>query len=97
MPATPPGKFTAPLAVADSHRNSCSGNGLVPRIALLMARLNLLVAGMAAVPLDFAGPWVCRATCIDAKKKSVLGEMLGDALGPALCVQLIRLTHHMCE
>ena len=24
------------------------------------------------------------AVCIDAKKKSVLGEMLGDAVGPAL-------------
>ena len=40
MPATPPGKFTAPLAVADSHRNSRSGNDLVPRIALLMAGKN---------------------------------------------------------
>ena len=60
MPATPPGKFTAPLAVADSHRNSRSGNNLVPRIASLMAGLSLLVAGVEAVPLDFAGPWVCR-------------------------------------
>ena len=26
------------------------------------------------------------AVCIDAKKQSVLGEMLGDAVRPALCV-----------
>jgi hypothetical protein len=26
------------------------------------------------------------AVCIDAKKKSMLGEMLGDAVRPALCV-----------
>jgi hypothetical protein len=26
------------------------------------------------------------AVCIDAKEKSVLGEMLGDAVRPALCV-----------
>ena len=26
------------------------------------------------------------AVCIDAKKKSMLGEMLGDAVGPALCM-----------
>jgi len=26
------------------------------------------------------------AVCIDAKEKSVLGKMLGDAVGPALCV-----------
>jgi hypothetical protein len=26
------------------------------------------------------------AVCIDAKKKSALGEMLGDAVKPALCV-----------
>jgi hypothetical protein len=30
------------------------------------------------------------AVCVNAKKKSVLGEMLGDAVRPALCVQPIR-------
>jgi hypothetical protein len=69
MPATPPGKFTAPLAVADSHRNSRSGNNLVPRIASLMAGLSLLVAGVEAVPLDFAGPWVCRRSVHRRKKE----------------------------
>jgi hypothetical protein len=97
MPATPPGKFTAPLAVADSHRNSRSGNDLVPRIALLMAGLSFSSEAWqqslwTSQVLGFAV-----AMCIDAKKKSVLGEMLGEAVGPALCVQLIRLTHHMCE